>query len=194
MNPIWIIVAAMVALLVITRIRSRRRSRLQKRPPIAGPRIQGSQVCAYVHPRMSTACVFDHGMQFGKGFRRKEGPQLPHDAECRCEALPFAFTSSEVFNGALRSLGAVKSSIEGLQPADGQKLIERLKVAESGAPAPELSDYVAAVGVEAFPPELQPALYEFLAERHAYLLQLQRETSAGSESTSPDQMESSEPT
>ncbi|NIP71732.1 MAG: hypothetical protein GWO16_01270, partial [Gammaproteobacteria bacterium] len=70
---------------------------------------QGYQVSAYVHPHMSQACLYDHGMQFGKGFRRKVGPALPHDAGCQCEVTPFSFTSSEVFNGALRSVSAIRS-------------------------------------------------------------------------------------
>jgi hypothetical protein len=195
MKPIWLAVVGVAVLLLITRIRSRRRMQAQRRrPPAPGPRIQGSQVNAYIHPRMGAACLQDSGLQFGKGFRRKEGPALPHDAECGCEAIPFAFTSNEVFNGALHRVGTVKSTLEGLTRDDANKLVERLKAAEAGPLAPEPAAYEAAVGVEAFPPALQAALRAFLAERYAYLQERERETPAGSEPVTPDRMESSEPT
>lgn len=189
---IWIVVAGLVALWLVTRMRSRRRTESRRRRPSAGPRIQGFQVTAYVHPRMSAACLADHGVQFGKGFRRKEGPALPHDEACRCEAIPFAFTSREVFNGALRRVGQVRSSIEGLSPTDGQLLIERLRAVEVNPPPAEPEAYIAAVGPERFPEEVQPALRAFLGLRHAYLLE--REPPSGPESVTPEPIESSEPT
>jgi hypothetical protein len=192
MNPIWIVVVALVGLFVITRIRSRKRTRRDKRPPVAGPRVQGSQVVACLHPRMGAACLADAGMQFGKGFRRKEGPQLPHDAQCRCEVVNFAFTSSEVFNGALRQLGAVKSVLPELSPEDGQRLVERLRAVEAAPVPAERAAYEAAVGVEAFAPGVQEALRSFLAERHAFLQQTVAEAPAGSGTDTRERMESSE--
>lgn len=191
---IWIIVAGLLVLFFVARTRSRRREERRRRKPSAGPRIQGYQVTAYVHPRMSAACLADHGVQYGKGFRRKEGPALPHDEACQCEPIPFAFTSREVFNGALRKVGRIKSSIEGLSPDDCQRLIERLRETEQGPPPAEPEAYIAAVGPERFAEELQPPLRAFLGLRHAYLLEIQRETPAGGEPAIPEQIESSEQT
>jgi hypothetical protein len=194
MNQIWIVVVALVALLLITRIRSRRRSAQTRRRPGAGPRIQGTQVSAFVHPRMGQACLFDSGMQFGKGFRRKEGPQLPHDARCRCEVVPFSFTSSEVFNGALRNVAAPRSSIEGLEPADTGQLIERLKAVEAQPLPAAPGAYAAAVELGAFPAGLRPALQAFLELRHAFLQGTTADTPGGSDSITFDPVDTSEPT
>jgi hypothetical protein len=194
MNNLWIVGAAIVALAVIARIRTRRKVPQRRSPPASGPRIQGFQMVAYVHPRMSAACLFDHGMQFGKGFRRKEGPPLPHDAACRCESQPFSFTSSEVFNGALRNLGAVHGSIAGLAAADAQHLIERLKAVEARPLPAEPGAYARAVDVESFPASIRAALEGFLVERHAYLLQTPREGGAATEPNTPERLQSPEPT
>jgi hypothetical protein len=195
MNQVWIIVAALVALLLFTRIRSRRRGKLQRRKPAPGPRIQGFQVSAFIHPRMGAACLFDHGLVFGKGFRRKEGPQLPHDADCRCEAVAFSFTSTEVFNGALRTVAGPRSAIEGLQTADAAPLIDRLKAVESQPLPPDAAGYAAAVELTSFPPSLHPALQAFLAERYAFLRQAPQQQHPGSaDSITADRLEPSKQT
>ena len=194
MNQIWIIVAALVALLLITRIRSRRRAAQRRRPPSPGPRIQGYQVSAFVHPRMGQACLFDSGVQFGKGFRRKEGPQLPHDAECRCEVVPFSFTSNEVFNGALRSVAPPKCSIAGLEPEDTGRLIERLKAVEAQPLPADAAAYSAAVALESFSANLRPALEAFLEERYAFLQGAATETSRGPDSITFDPVDTSKST
>ena len=194
MNELWIVAAAIVALAIFARMRSRRNIVPTRRQPSAGPRIQGSQVVTFLHPRMSAACLFDNGLQFGKGFRRKDGPQLPHSPHCRCEVVAFAFTSSEVFNGALRNVGAVKSSLPGLQPSDGLRLVEQLRSVEAQPLPADAAAYSAALGVESFPPELQAGLHAFAAERHAFLSAAAAEAPGRAEPITPDQMEPSEPT
>lgn len=193
MNQLWIVVAVVAALLLFTRIRARRRAQ-PKRSPAAGPRIQGFQVQAYVHPHMSTACLYDNGVQFGRGFRRKEGPALPHDGACRCEAEPFSFTSSQVFNGALRHVGEVKSTVQGLASDDAVRLIERLKAVEAGPLPDDAQAYAAAVDVEAFPPPVHEALRGFLAERLAFLRARPREAPKLAEPVTTDGMETAKPT
>ena len=194
MNDLWIVAAAIVALAVFARMRSRRAIVPERRQPSAGPRIQGAQIVAYLHPRMSAACLFDHGLQYGKGFRRKEGPQLPHSPECRCASVPFAFSSSEVFNGALRNVGEVKSSVPGLKPPDAARLIERLRNVEAQALPAAAADYAAAIGVDAFPPDVQPALRAFAEERHRFLQSAAAEAPGHTGPLTPDRMDSSEPT
>jgi hypothetical protein len=193
MNQIWIIVAVLVVLVLVMRIRARRQGARFQRPLAAGPRIQGYQVVAFVHPRMSAACLFDHGLQFGRGFRRKEGPQLPHDGECRCESVAFSFSSSEVFNGALRAVGQARSTIDGLQADDIARLLERLKAVEVHALPPDAAAYAQAVGAGDFPPAVQAPLRAFLAERHAYLQQHPPAVQAGGEARPPHRLETPEP-
>ena len=195
MNQIWIVIAVLVALLIFMRIRSRRKSK-PRRPPATGPRIHGIQVNAFVLPRMGDGCLYDNGVQYGKGFRRKEGPVLPHDAECRCEAVPFSFTSSEVFNGALRNVGNIQSTIPDFSGAAAAMLIDRLKAVEAHPLPEDESAYLAAIGPSAFAHPYRRALEAFLSERYAYLRLRNRagEPARISDNLTPTDMESAETT
>jgi hypothetical protein len=175
MNQIWIVVLVLAALYFITRMKARRKP-VEPEPQLKALRIQGFQLTAYINPRMGSGCLFDHGMQFGRGFRRKEGPALPHDGDCGCEVVPFSFSSSEVFNGALRNLTSVRSTLPGLTPEGARLLMDKLKALEGQLlPAGE-EGYVAAVDPGAFPNELRAALQEFLAERYRFLKNRANET------------------
>lgn len=167
MQPIWGLVVAVVAFLLILHLRNRRR-----RPPAPKPygrRIEGAQIQAYLHPRVTHGCLADHGLQFGAGFRRKQGSALPHDPACGCRPVPFAFTSTEVFNGALRRPLPPTTSIEGLPGEDGLLLLEMLRAAE-GAPLPQTeAAFLGAAHVERISEVFREAVEGFLRERYAYL-------------------------
>ena len=171
MSHYVLIVAVVVVFLVILRLKARSKRSRRREPVVYARRIDGAQVNAFLHPQISESCLFDHGLQFGKGFRRKEGPPLPHDETCRCLIHPFSYTSTEVFNGALRSHAPLASSIEGLQQSDGQRLVDALKQ-DIGLPLPAQADaYVARVMVflDNLDAPVKAAVEAFLRERHAYL-------------------------
>ncbi len=174
MNQIWIVVVVLVGLVIFTRLRNRRSTR-SKAVHTPGPKISGFQVNAYLHPRMSAACLFDHGVQFGKGFRRKEGPEIPHEESCRCEVLPFTFSASEVFNGALRKFGESKGDVPGLPPEDMEGLIARMKEIESRPVNSDRAAYLEAMGLESIPKNTRPDWERFLSDRHDFLLQSEGE-------------------
>lgn len=171
MNQIWMLLLVVIALLVITRMRTRNRrgGGDEARNSTPALKLSGYQVNAYVHPRMSRACLFDHGMQFGRGFRRKEGPELPHDADCRCRLVPFSFTSSEVFNGALRNLAPVESSLPGLSERDGRRLVEMLRSVEGGRLPQSEEAYLTACEPQGFDAASREAVSGFLRERYRFL-------------------------
>jgi len=185
MNKIWIVVFILIGVLVFSRLRARRSTR-KKVLPKAGPRVVGSQMVAFVHPRMAAACLFDHGTQFGSGFRRKEGPALPHDEACRCESQPFNFSSGEVFDGALRRAGLVKGSIPGLDAEAITTLVERLKLVEGASLQGEAAGYIEAVDPGLFPAAHQEALRDFLSERYDYLKEQGNQNKRGTEHPMPD--------
>jgi len=169
MDSIWVAIVVLVAFFVILRLRNRRKGKPQEPQPYMR-RIDGYQVDAYLHPRMSRACLFDNGIQYGKGFRRKEGPALPHDELCRCRATPFSFTSNEVFNGALRSFSGPISSIPDLPPERARALADALKQVERKPVPEEAEDYVDAVMTTLEPTDQERGEFRtFLHERHAYL-------------------------
>jgi len=191
MNPVILMALALLVFVVIWRIKSRATRRLPKEP-IYAPRVEGFQVNVFLHPRMSRACLFDHGVQYGKGFRRKEGPVLPHDAACRCTALPFTFSSSEVFHGALRHVGGISGTIDGLDEATALQLVEALRRVEGGALPASGAAYRDAVGLEAFPAALRPALQSFLDERYLFLANPAPAAERGTPNDAPGDPEATE--
>jgi len=149
------------------------RMRARRRTPVAKPRppmhIQGHMVQAFLHPRMGLGCLTDSELQFGPGFRCKESPPLPHDAYCRCKVAPFSFTSTEVFNGALRRHSKIECTIPEFPLEESRKLIARLK-ALSGAPLPPgKSQFVEAAELDDFAEGHHKALREFLEDRYEFL-------------------------
>ncbi|MDH5753022.1 MAG: hypothetical protein OEZ59_11490, partial [Deltaproteobacteria bacterium] len=120
---------------------------------------------------MGKACLFDSGTQHGRGFRRKEGPNLPHDENCRCESVAFSFTSTEVFHGALRKITRLDCSIPGLPEIQTRRLLELLKSAETRPVPASREEYLAAVTPGEFPEAWQDEVRQFLLQRHAFLLE-----------------------
>ena len=170
MNAIVVAVLVLLAFLVVLRISKRGRGRRTlPKTGVYSRRIEGFQVTAFLRPEISGACLFDHGVQFGRGFRRKESPPLPHDKHCRCVTTPFSFTSNEVFNGALRQFSSVSTTILNLEAETAKQLIESLR-AVNQALLPETPEaYLALVGLENFPAGSRAGIEEFLQARYAFL-------------------------
>lgn len=170
MNQYVLIVIVFLAFLVILRLRARGRRAKAATPEAYARRIDGTQVTAFLEPEMPEACLLDHGVQYGKGFRRKTGPGLPHAPGCRCQETRFSFTSTEVFNGALRTPTEIRASIPALTPRNAQRTVDGMK-AQHGLPLPETAAaYVDAVLKGSDLEQGQrPAIEEFLRQRYDFL-------------------------
>ncbi|MEE8436174.1 MAG: hypothetical protein V3S64_15415 [bacterium] len=167
MDYVWIFGAAVLLMFLFSRVRTRRAGP-RKQLAAAGPRIQGFQLAAFVHPRMSAQCLFDDRVQFGEGFRRKGAPPLPHDDQCRCQTVPFSFASSEVFKGALRGNLENQCTIPDLPPKEISRLIGRLKAVEGEGLPESGEDYLQKVDLSLFPPKNRHDIEGFLKERHQF--------------------------
>ena len=168
MDYFWIFGAAVLLMFLFSRVRTRR-GQAGKTVTRAGPRVQGFQVAAFVHPRMSAQCLFDDGVQFGDGFRRKEPPHLPHDGQCRCETLPFSFGSDEVFKGALRRNLENQGAISGLPLKENSRLIGRLKAVEVESLPESAGEFLEKVELARFPHKFRHDIEMFLNERYQFL-------------------------
>ena len=167
MSPIWAVLLVLVAFAIVLRFKGRNRRKLKG--PVYSRRIDGFQVVARLEPDMPSACLFDHGVQFGKGFRRKEGPQLPHHGNCHCTTAPFSFTSNEVFNGALRNFAGVQTDYPDLPPDVAGNMAEQIKRAESPQPPQTLEDYLDAVKLGDLGQKNEAAVRRFLTARFEHL-------------------------
>ena len=169
MSPFWSVLVVLLAFVIVMRVKNRRKGKKQPAPAYS-PRIEGFQICAFLTPQIGAGCLFDHGMQYGKGFRRKMGPALPHDDHCRCTSVPFSHTSTEVFHGALRQVGAVQHTVEGLSQDGAGRVLEKLKQA-NGQPVPNSpSEYLEALGLSDLTEHERPLVEAFLLERHQFLI------------------------
>lgn len=191
MNQYVLIVIVFLAFLVILRLRARGRQARVATPEAYARRIDGTQVTAYLEPEMPEACLLDHGVQYGKGFRRKTGPSLPHAPHCRCRETRFSFTSTEVFNGALRTPAEIRSSIPALTPRNAQRMVDGMK-AQHGLPLPETAAaYIEAVLKDSELEQGQrPAIEAFLRQRYAFLQRrpaLQAPAAGGTEQARTDE-------
>ena len=168
MQPVWALIVVVLGFLVIQYLRGRKRQ--VPEPKVYARRIDGYQITAYLHPHMGAACLADHGVQFGAGFRRKEGPTLPHDDRCRCRAVHFSYTSTEVFHGALRQGMAPETSIPGLPEGDALALLDAMRGRDE-RPAPEsVESFLAEIGLERFSETFRAPVETFLRERYAFLI------------------------
>lgn len=171
MKELWpLLLVFGVAVLLWGTLRRRSAPRERSERTLVMPRVEGFQVMSPLHPRMPRGCVFDLGLQYGKGFRRKEGPALPHGPDCRCRTTPFSFSGSEVFGGSLRRFGELSCAVPGFPQAACQPLLQALKRVNA-EPVPEtLSGYLDQVGtIPGLAPEHQEPVRRFLEERYAYL-------------------------
>lgn len=184
MSPVWTMLVVMVAFLAVLHLKNRKKRR-KVFVPSYSRRIDGLQVVAFLHPEISATCLFDHGVQFGRGFRRKEGPVLPHVAGCRCITLPFSYSSSEVFHGALRGVADVPGSIGGLDADGTRSLVDNLKRAAGQPLPPDPADYFQLVQLDTFAENVRPAIAEFLRSRHRYLKTLPAAPAAAEEEAPP---------
>jgi len=169
-NAIVVAVLVLLAFLVVLRISKRgRRRRTLPTTGVYSRRIEGFQVTAFLRPEISGACLFDHGVQFGRGFRRKESPSLPHDEHCSCVTAPFSFTSNEVFNGALRQGSGIPTTVPTLEGEAARQLIESLRTVNQASLPETPKAYLALVGLEDFPAASREGIEEFLRARYDFL-------------------------
>ncbi|HUJ77184.1 MAG TPA: hypothetical protein VL359_20130 [bacterium] len=173
MDAYWPVVLLAGMLLVIW-LMSRRKRAASRRESRVERRVEGFQVVTPLHPRMGRGCLFDFGLQYGPGFRRKEAPALPHDENCLCEALPFVFTSSEVFGGALRRFSPPRCDIPGFPAEAVPHLLAALRRSNAQPIPATLQEYLEQSGLAEVPEPLRQPVESFLGERFAYLTELAR--------------------
>ncbi len=176
MESFWPLLLLAVVVGVVWRLGAARRKAVGATRPThrMERRIQGFKVLAALYPQLGRGCLFDHGMQYGEGFRNKDGPMLPHDGHCQCETVPFVFSSSEVFGGALRQFGTPRCLVPDFPPQAVKPVLEALKRVNAEVIPEQAEQYYSLVNLEHFPLAVQPAVQSLLWERHTFLLQLQR--------------------
>ncbi|MBF0240029.1 MAG: hypothetical protein HQM12_20195 [SAR324 cluster bacterium] len=109
-------------------LRSKKKHLFQRyKPPVKViTQIRGSRVAAYLGLDTPLECLMADETRFGESFRLKQLSQFPHGANCRCSIQPISFSSTEVFEGALRTQGGNESEVGFLSSTEASALKKML--------------------------------------------------------------------
>ena len=61
--------------------------------------IEAIEVQTFLDWNTPQFCLECDGIRYGKQFKQKTAPDLPHEPGCRCEATKLFYTSEDVFQG-----------------------------------------------------------------------------------------------
>ena len=87
--------------------------------------IEAIEIQTYLDWDTPRSCLENDGIRYGKQFKQKKPPNLPHETGCRCEAIKLFYTSDDVFQGTSPKL-AHKSAIGEISSTDALLLKKML--------------------------------------------------------------------
>ena len=61
--------------------------------------IEAIEIQTFIDWNTPRLCLESDGIRYGKHFKQKKPPKLPHVPGCRCEAIKLFYTSDDVFQG-----------------------------------------------------------------------------------------------
>ena len=93
---------AVIALALIYWVWTKKNQILQKRNDESEPfitTIEAIELKTYLDWDTPVSCLESDGTRFGRQFKQKSPPDLPHERGCRCETTKLFYTSEDVFQG-----------------------------------------------------------------------------------------------
>ena len=93
---------AVIALALIYWVWTKKNQILPKRNDESEPfitTIEAIEMKTYLDWDTPVACLKSDGTRYGKQFKQKKPPDLPHEQGCRCETTKLFYTSEDVFQG-----------------------------------------------------------------------------------------------
>ena len=93
---------AIVAVALIYWVWTKKNQILQKIKDESEPFIttfEAIELKTYLDWDTPVSCLESDGTRYGRQFKQKTPPDLPHEKGCRCETTKLFYTSEEVFNG-----------------------------------------------------------------------------------------------
>ncbi|MBC8257943.1 MAG: hypothetical protein H8E38_02915 [SAR324 cluster bacterium] len=104
--------------------------------------IEAIELQTYLDWDTPQTCLESDGIRYGKQFKQKIPPELPHEQGCRCEATKLFYTSDDVFQGTSPVL-THKSALGELNPKDALLLKNMLLKIKLSTKAENFSDFLA---------------------------------------------------
>ena len=74
-------------------------SNRKKNPAPFVTTIEAIEIQTFLDWNTPQFCLECDGVRYGKQFKQKTAPDLPHESGCRCEATKLFYTSDDVFQG-----------------------------------------------------------------------------------------------
>ena len=108
-------------------------------------------------------CLECDGIRYGKQFKQKNPPDLPHEQGCRCEATKLFYTSDDVFQGTSPIL-THKSALGDLSAKDALLLKNILLKIKTDYEKGSFSDFLEQFEINNFSADIRSAVIS-LAER-----------------------------
>ena len=93
---------AVVAVALIYWVWTKKNQILPKRKDESEPfitTIEAIELKTYLDWDTPVSCLESDGTRYGRQFKQKNPPDLPHEQGCRCETTKLFYTSEEVFQG-----------------------------------------------------------------------------------------------
>ena len=93
---------AVVAVALIYWVWTKKNQILPKRNNESEPfitTIEAIELKTYLDWDTPVSCLESDGTRFGRQFKQKSPPDLPHEQGCRCETAKLFYTSEDVFQG-----------------------------------------------------------------------------------------------
>ena len=109
------------------------------------------------------SCLESDGIRYGKQFKLKVPPVLPHEPRCRCEATKLFYTSDDVFQGTSPIL-IHKSALGDLCPKDALLLKRILLKIINDSEEDSFSDFMSQFESSSFSADIRPQVITLLEQ------------------------------
>ncbi|MBF0280207.1 MAG: hypothetical protein HQM13_20575 [SAR324 cluster bacterium] len=130
--------------------------------------IHGFEIQTMLSSATPLECLRHDGLRFGESFRLKVSPPLPHNQQCQCQVVSLSYTSTEVFDGALRNNSERATAIGSLSYKEAHLLKEMLKTLHSDLP-PDFEEYCQQFELDDLPPDLREKMTGLVREKFVRL-------------------------
>ena len=99
-------------------------------------------------------CLESDGVRYGKQFKQKNPPKLPHEQSCRCVATKLFYTSDDVFQGT-SPISTHKSALGDISSKDALLLKDILYKIITDSEGKSFEDFMTEVDFNKFPVEIR---------------------------------------
>ncbi|MBF0287977.1 MAG: hypothetical protein HQM14_09175 [SAR324 cluster bacterium] len=168
MAKVLLVVVAIALIYWISNIRKKnvfKRHRLPERTLTA---INGFEVQTFLSVETPLECLQYDGLRFGESFRLKMPPPLPHQDNCQCKVVDLSYTSTEVFDGALRENSFRDTAIGVLNYKEASILKEMLKNLHAEIPE-NFETYCEQLELDVLSKEKQEKIKELIQQKMDHL-------------------------